>query len=242
MVRYGDTMTLTAVTEGKADPAKGFFPLQVDYREKMSAGGKFPGGFIKREGRPTMKETLTSRLIDRPVRPLFPAGYINEVQILCSCLSADKDNDPDVLALIGAGAALHVSHIPLTQIVAGVRVGRVNGELVVMPTIPQLEESDLDLILAGTRQAITMIEGFAPDMLRVNSLFLSEEGADRYYRWIHDQVEAGTPYDQFVAELLTGRGSNFRDGPANYYRVAGSPVALQVRTSPLRRPTAASSS
>src|SRR5205085_9206086 len=85
VVRYGDTMTLTAATEGKADPAKGFFPLVVDYREKMSAGGKFPGGFIKREGRPTMKETLTSRLIDRPIRPLFPAGYINEVQILCSC-------------------------------------------------------------------------------------------------------------------------------------------------------------
>src|SRR5437868_5712639 len=104
VVRYGDTMTLTAATEGKADPAKGFFPLQVDYREKTAAAGKFPGGFIKREGRPTMKETLTSRLIDRPVRPLFPAGYINEVQILCSCLSADKDNDPDVLALIGAGA------------------------------------------------------------------------------------------------------------------------------------------
>lgn len=164
VTRLGDTMTMVTAVEGKADAAKGFFPLVVDYRERMSAAGKFPGGFIKREGRPTMKDTLTSRLIDRPIRPLFPAGYINEVQILCSVLAADKDNDPDVLAMIGASAALHVSHIPFTQVTGAVRVGRVDGEFIAMPTLQDLEESDLDLIVAGTRKAVTMIEGFAREM------------------------------------------------------------------------------
>src|SRR5205814_9560202 len=150
--------------EGRADPSKGWFPLVVDYRERMSAGGKFPGGFIKREGRPSTKDTLTSRLIDRPIRPLFPVGYINEVQILGSVLAADKENDPDILALIGASAALHVSHIPFTQVTGAVRIGRVDGEFVVMPSLTDLEESDLDLIVAGTRKAVTMIEGFAREM------------------------------------------------------------------------------
>src|SRR5205814_5380655 len=150
--------------EGRADPSKGWFPLVVDYRERMSAGGKFPGGFIKREGRPSTKDTLTSRLIDRPIRPLFPVGYINEVQILGSVLAADKENDPDILAMIGASAALHVSHIPFTQVTGAVRVARIGGELVAFPTYSQLEESDLDLIVAGTAKAITMIEGFAREM------------------------------------------------------------------------------
>src|SRR5438046_9881702 len=148
-------MVIMAATEGKADPNKGFFPLMVDYRERTSAAGKFPGGFIKREGRPTTKDTLTSRLIDRPIRPLFPAGYINEVQIIGSVLSADRDNDPDVLTLIGASAALHVSHIPCLKVAGAVRVGRVDGELVAFPTYSQLEESELDLIVPGTNEAIT---------------------------------------------------------------------------------------
>jgi polyribonucleotide nucleotidyltransferase len=164
VVRYGDTVVLMTAVEGKADPNKGFFPLVVDYRERTSAAGKFPGGFIKREGRPSTKDTLTSRLIDRPIRPLFPAGYLNEVQVLGSVLSADRDNDPDVLSMIGASAALHVSHIPFTQVTGAVRVGRVNGELIAMPTLTDLEESDLDLIVAGTRRAVTMIEGFAREM------------------------------------------------------------------------------
>jgi polyribonucleotide nucleotidyltransferase len=164
VVRYGDTVVLVTAVEGRADPAKGFFPLVVDYRERMSAGGKFPGGFIKREGRPSTKDTLTSRLIDRPIRPLFPAGYINEVQILCSVLSADRENDPDILAMIAASAALHLSPIPFTQVTAAVRVARVNGEFVAMPTLLDLEESDLDLIVAGTRKAVTMIEGFSREM------------------------------------------------------------------------------
>jgi len=164
LVQYGDTVTLVAAVEGDANPAKGFFPLVVDYREKTYAAGKFPGGFIKREGRPTTKEILTSRLIDRPIRPLFPASYINEVQIMASTLSADRENDPDVLSMIGSSAALHVSHIPFLQPTGSVRVGRIDGEMVLMPSHSQLEESDLDLILSGTRTAITMIEGFAREM------------------------------------------------------------------------------
>ncbi|HZY90228.1 MAG TPA: polyribonucleotide nucleotidyltransferase, partial [Gemmataceae bacterium] len=164
VVQYGDSVILAAAVEGTPIPGRDFFPLTVDYREKVYAAGKFPGGFIKREGRPTTKEILTSRLIDRPIRPLFPSGYINEVQVMVSTLSADRENDPDVLSMIGGSAALHVSQIPFLQPTGSVRVGRVGGQLVLMPAHSQLEESDLDLIVAGTRTAITMIEGFAREM------------------------------------------------------------------------------
>ncbi|HZT89257.1 MAG TPA: polyribonucleotide nucleotidyltransferase [Stellaceae bacterium] len=164
VVRYGETMVLVTAVEGPPLVGRDFFPLTVDYREKTYAAGKFPGGFIKREGRPTTKEILTSRLIDRPIRPLFPADYLNEVQVMASTLSADPENDPDVLAMIGSSAALHLSQIPFLQITGSVRVGRVNGEMILMPTHAQLEESDLDLIVSGTRQAVTMIEGFAREM------------------------------------------------------------------------------
>jgi polyribonucleotide nucleotidyltransferase len=163
-VRYGDTIGLITAVEGSAREGQDFFPLTVDYREKAYAAGKFPGGFIKREGRPTTKETLTSRLIDRPIRPLFPADYFNEVQIMASTLSADRQNDPDILCMIGASAALHISPIPFLQVTGSVRLGRINNELIVMPTQEQMEESDLDLIISGTRKAITMIEGFSREM------------------------------------------------------------------------------
>src|SRR5271167_103978 len=146
VVRIGDTMTLVAVVAEPGREGLDFFPLTVDYREKTYAAGKFPGGFIKREGRPTTKEILTSRLIDRPIRPLFPSGYLREVQIMSSVTSADRDNDPDILAMIGASAALHLSNIPFLKPTGSVRVGRVAGELVLMPTQLQLEDSDLDLI------------------------------------------------------------------------------------------------
>jgi polyribonucleotide nucleotidyltransferase len=164
VVRYGDTMVLVAAVEGGVRPGQDFFPLTVDYREKTSAAGKFPGGFIKREGRPTTKEILTSRLIDRPIRPLFPLTYINEVQVMATVMSADRENDPDMLALIGSSAALHISQIPFLYPTGSVRVGRINGELILMPTHSKLEESDLDLVLSGTKSAITMIEGFAREM------------------------------------------------------------------------------
>src|SRR5207247_6217848 len=147
VVSYGDTVTLVAAVEGEADEGRDFFPLVVDYREKTYAAGKFPGGVMKREGRPTTKEILTSRLIDRPIRPLFPAGYHNEVQVMGAVLSADKENDPDLLCMIGSSAALHMSHIPFQKPTGSVRVGRINNEFVVMPTHTQLEESELDLIV-----------------------------------------------------------------------------------------------
>jgi len=170
VVQYGETVTLTAAVEGEVDEGRDFFPLVVDYREKTYAAGKFPGGFIKREGRPTTKEILTSRLIDRPIRPLFPPDYFNEVQIMASTLAVDRDNDPDVLAMIGASAALHISPIPFLQPTGSVRVGYIGGEFVLMPSQAQLEESDLDLVLAGTRSAITMIEGFAREMPEADML------------------------------------------------------------------------
>lgn len=164
VVSYGDTAVLVAAVEGPPLAGRDFFPLTVDYREKTYAAGKFPGGFIKREGRPTTKEILTSRLIDRPIRPLFPVDYLNEVQVMASTLSADGENDPDVLAMIGASAALQISQIPFLGPTGSIRVGRIGGEFVVMPTHSRLEESDLDLIVAGSRDAITMIEGFAREM------------------------------------------------------------------------------
>ena len=180
VVQYGDTVVLVAAVEGDEDPERDFFPLQVDYREKTYAAGKFPGGFIKREGRPTTKEILTSRLIDRPIRPLFPAGYIREVQIMASTLAADRENDSDLLCMIGASAALHVSHIPFRPITGSVRIGRIGNDLVVMPTHSQMEESDLDLVVAGTRDAITMIEGFAREM--------SEDQMVQAIRFAHEQI------------------------------------------------------
>jgi polyribonucleotide nucleotidyltransferase len=170
VVTYGDTVTLVTAVEGEADEERDFFPLVVDYREKTYAAGKFPGGFIKREGRPTTKEILTSRLIDRPIRPLFPAGYYREVQVMGAVLSADKENDPDILSMIGSSAALHVSHIPFLRPTGSVRVGRIGNELIVMPSHSELEESDLDLIVSGTREAITMIEGFARELSDENML------------------------------------------------------------------------
>src|SRR5207247_7218604 len=161
VVSYGDTVTLVTAVEGEADEKRDFFPLVVDYREKTYAAGKFPGGFIKREGRPTTKEILTSRLIDRPIRPLFPAGYRREVQIMGAVLSADKENDPDLLSMIGSSAALHVSHIPFLKPTGSIRIGRIGNELIVMPSHSQLEESELDLVVSGTRDAITIIEGCA---------------------------------------------------------------------------------
>ncbi|QEL16390.1 polyribonucleotide nucleotidyltransferase [Limnoglobus roseus] len=163
-VQYGETMVLVAATMGGNIPGRDFFPLTVDYREKTYAAGKFPGGFIKRETRPSTKETLVSRLIDRPIRPLFPADFTKEVQVMCNTLSFDGENDPDMLAMVGASAALHISPMPFTAPIAGVRVGRVDGQLVVNPTATQMETSDLDLIVAGTKEAITMIEGFAREM------------------------------------------------------------------------------
>jgi polyribonucleotide nucleotidyltransferase len=162
LVRYGDTVVLVTATAAKEPrEAQDFFPLTVDYQEKTFAAGKIPGGFFKREGRPSEKEVLTSRLCDRPLRPLFPDGFRCETQIIATVLSYDKENDPDVLAMIGASTALEISDIPFNGPIAGVRVGRVGAKLVINPTASQQAESDLQLILAGSRDAIVMVEGGA---------------------------------------------------------------------------------
>lgn len=164
VAQYGDTMVLNAVTTGPSRPGTDFFPLTCDYRERMAAAGKFPGGFLKREGRPTMKETLTSRLIDRPFRPLFPKGFNDEVQVQCVVVSSDLQNDADVVAMNGAAAALMISSLPFQGPIASVRVGRINGQLVAFPTTDQLDESELDLIVSGSEKSILMIEGFAQEI------------------------------------------------------------------------------
>lgn len=152
VAQMGETMVLaTAVTAPPRFEDIDFFPLSVDYREKYSAAGKFPGGFMKREGRPTTKETLTARTIDRPIRPLFPDGYFNEVQIMCSVLSADTENDPDVLAMIASSAALSISKIPFLGPLGACRLSRVEGEFVLFPSYTQRDKSDFNLILGGKK-------------------------------------------------------------------------------------------
>ncbi len=164
LVQYGDTVVLTATATGPSRPGTDFFPLTCDYRERLAAAGKFPGGFLKREGRPTTKETLTSRLMDRPIRPLFPKGFNDEVQIQSVVLSSDLQNDGDILAMNGASAALAISPLPFQGPIASVRVAKIDGELIAFPTNEQLEESELDLIISGSDQSILMIEGFAQEM------------------------------------------------------------------------------
>ncbi len=163
MVRYGDTQVFTAVTSSSARFGMSFFPLTVDYREKTTAAGKFPGGFIKREGRPTTKEILTCRLIDRPIRPMFPDNYtknsaVADTSVAAQVFSVDQENDPDVLAGIAASAALSVSDIPFLGPLGTVRIGLIEDELIVFPTHEQLKESKLDLVVAGTMEAVTMVE------------------------------------------------------------------------------------
>lgn len=164
LVQYNDTVVLSAVASGAARPGLDFFPLMCDYRERSCAAGKFPGGFIKREGRPTTKETLTSRLIDRPIRPMFSEGFKDEVQCQNFVLSSDRQTDGDVLAMNGTAVACYISPLPFDDAVASTRVGRVNGNLVAFPTHDQLEESDMDVIVSATESKVTMIEGFAREV------------------------------------------------------------------------------
>src|SRR5580658_9496567 len=165
MATYGETTVLcTAVAMKQAKPGQDFFPLTVNYQEKTFAAGKIPGGFFKREGRPSEKETLVSRLIDRPLRPLFASGFVNETQVVCTVLSHDLENDPDIIAMIGASAALTISGIPFLGPIAGARVGYIDGQYVLNPTAQQLENSELDLVLAGTQEGVLMVESEAQEL------------------------------------------------------------------------------
>ena len=176
-VRYGDTVVLvTACAAPTAREGIDFLPLTVDYREYAYASGRIPGGFFKREGKPTEKEVLTSRLIDRPIRPLFPAGWGRETQVIAFLVSADPENDSDVLALTGASAALSISSIPFAHPVAAVRVGLIDDELIINPTYPERKQSALDLIVAGSRDAIVMVEAGAKEVAEDTMLRALETG------------------------------------------------------------------
>lgn len=178
IVRQGETMVLVAVCRSDARPDQDFFPLTVEYQEKSYAAGKIPGGFLRREGRPAEQEVLSARLIDRPIRPLFPEGYMDEIQVICTVLSADGINSPDVLAICGASAALHISDIPFLGPVAGVRVGRVNGKLLANPSYADLELSDVDFVVVGSKEAIVMVEGGAaglPESEVLEALFFGHQ-------------------------------------------------------------------
>ncbi len=207
MVRKGDTMVLvTAVAARKGREGIDFFPLTVDYQEKTYAAGKIPGGFFKREGRLSDRETLTSRLIDRPLRPLFPKGFTCETQIIATVMSTDNVNDPAILALTGASAALMISEIPFAGPVAGVRVARIDGELVVNPTFAQIDESDLDVIMACSREAVVMVEGGADEVDEQVMLDALELGHKAAQPFIDAQMEmvsqVGIDKREVVAPVL----------------------------------------
>ena len=164
MIQYGETSVFVAAQTGPSRPGTNFFPLTVDYRERLASAGKFAGGYLKREGRPTTKEILTCRLTDRPLRPLFPKGYREEVQVMSNVMSCDGENNPDVLSITGGSAALRISGMPFKGPIAAVRIGMIDNKLIVMPTVQQMAESTLDLIVAGSSKSILMIEGFAEQL------------------------------------------------------------------------------
>jgi polyribonucleotide nucleotidyltransferase len=214
VVQYGDTVVLAAATSGPGREGIDFFPLTVDYREKTYAAGKFPGGFIKREGAPRTKEILTARLIDRPIRPLFPDWYRDEVQVLVAPLSADRQNDPDMLSMIGASASLVVSDIPFQGPTASLRIGRINGEFILLPTVHQLAESDLDLVVSGNAQSVIMIEGFGneiPDDEMLGAITFAHRQMQAIIEMQHElrdrlglgakQIPAGPPANPALALL-----------------------------------------
>ena len=208
LVGYGDTRVLVASATGTPRAGIDFFPLTCDYRERVAAAGKFPGGFLKREGRPTMKETLTSRLMDRPIRPLFPEGFYDEVQVQAQVLASDRQNDPDILAMVGASAALCVSPLPFRGPLGSIRLAQVDGVFVPLPTQEQLEESDLDLVVSGSPTAVLMIEGFAREMPEARMLEALAE-AHRYIRTICEMQEelvrlAGKPKKEYVLADYSG--------------------------------------
>ena len=195
MASMGDTVVLVTVVGNKsADPGRDFFPLTVDYQEKTYAAGKIPGGFFKREGRPTEKETLTCRLIDRPIRPLFPKGFKNEVQIICQVISLDPEVDPDIPALLGASAALSISGMPFAGPIGATRIGYKNGEYVLNPSFSALDDSELELVVAGTSTSVLMVESEANG--------LSEEVMLGAVTFGHEQMQVAIDAINSLAEKV----------------------------------------
>ncbi|MCA8991636.1 MAG: polyribonucleotide nucleotidyltransferase [Planctomycetaceae bacterium] len=241
ILQYGETSLLIAAQGGPGRPGIDFFPLTVDYRERMAAAGKFPGGFLKREGRPTDREILTARLTDRPIRPLFPKGYTDEVQIQINVMSYDEENDPDVWAINGASAALSVSNLPFQGPIAGARVGLVNGEFVLFPTVQQMAESTLDLVLAGSHDSILMIEGFGaqiPEEQMVDALMFGHEAIRKICAMQEELAEKvgveklayeAPAENPFVKQVRSEVGSQLREARQNSKKQERSAAAKEVR-------------
>jgi polyribonucleotide nucleotidyltransferase len=230
VVRYGGTMVLaTCVAAKTAKDAQDFFPLTVEYRERMYAGGRIPGGYFKREGAPVKKETLTSRLIDRPIRPLFPDGFRNEIQVICLTISADPQNDPDILAMNGASVALCLSGIPFDGPIGAVRVGLVDGKFVANPTNDQQAVSSLELVIAGTEEAILMVESGAkevPEETILEAIAFGHAECRRLAKLQKDLVaKAGKPRWPF--DPSAGRD---RDIEARVRSLAGPKLAAALAT------------
>jgi len=231
IVTIGDTQVLaTAVGKKQVKPGQDFFPLTVNYQEKTYAAGKIPGGFFKREGRPTEKETLTSRLIDRPLRPLFPKGFLNEIQVVCTVISAGKDKDPDIAALIGASAALAISGIPFLEPVGAARVGYdLNEGYILNPSISELKESALDMVVAGTKSAVLMVESEAKQLSEdqmLGAVLFGHEAMQVVVNAIAEfKAEAGKPAWELAEvqvneALLSGLQQTFAESIGNAYQIS----------------------
>src|SRR5579864_9112803 len=217
VARYGDTVVLATACMDNKPTEKDFLPLTVDYREYTYSGGKIPGGFFKREGRPSEREILTSRLTDRPLRPLFPEGYATETQIFSMVLSADSENDPDVLGVTAAAAALYCSNIPFLRPIAAVRVGLIDGRLTVNPTVAEQKTSLLNIIIAGSEEAIVMVEAGALEVSEdtvADALAFGHEQIKKIIvaiRELHDSVKpqkaAVTPpaFDEALAKQIESK-------------------------------------
>src|SRR6476646_3580224 len=204
---YGDTVVLaTAVASQNAKPGVDFLPLTVDYQEKAYAAGKIPGGYFKREGRPSEKEVLTSRLIDRPLRPLFPEGYYFETQVIAAVLSSDRTSSSDVIGITAASAALAVSNIPFLGPIAGVKIGRVNGRFVVNPDLETMEQSELDLVVAGPADAVMMVEAGAhelPEQTMLDALELAHAEIKKIVQKIDELAKkVGRVKREVIAESI----------------------------------------
>jgi len=240
MVSIEDTVVLATVVARKdAKPGQDFFPLTVDYVEKTYAAGRIPGGFFKREGRPSEKETLTSRLIDRPIRPLFPEGYLNEVQVIVHVLSVNPEIDPDIAAMIGSSAALCVAGIPFNGPIGAARVGYINGQYILNPTVSQLAASDLDLVVAGTEAAVLMVESEAKQLseeVMLGAVVFGHEQMRVLIDAIHDLVrDGGKPEVEWSPpaknEVLISRVTHFAEARL---REAYQTKDKQARTAKLR--------
>ena len=189
LVRYGDTAILACVTASKTPSSLDFFPLTVNYEERLYAVGKIPGGFIKREGRPSEKAILASRLIDRPIRPLFPDGFRNEIQVVVTVLSVDQDCSAEIAGLIGTSIALSISDVPFNGPIGGVIVGRINNEFVINPTVSQMAESDIHLVVAGTKDAINMVEAGAnevPEAVMLEAIMFGHDHIKKIVAFIEE--------------------------------------------------------